>query len=254
MSDYEKVICCDRGGSNDNFATAMMANNGMNGQWNNPFIYLVWMMFAQRMWGNGYGEGGNNPQIAALQNQMQDNQNSNMIIDAIKGNSAQVAQLASNLNCDVRTLSQAICDVRNSIQQVGGQVGFSAERVINAVNMGDSRVTEAINQCCCNTQKELIRMQGDLRLSTCEQTNALQRGQADLANSISKGFSATAFETQKQTCDIVNNANANTQRIIDTLNSHWRDELSQQNLDLKFKVSQFEQTQNIVNQLKGDIK
>ena len=68
--EAEKVICMDKG--NDALAYAAMANNnrqsdpmamaammngGMGGQWNNPFIYLVWMMFAQRMWGDGYGNG-----------------------------------------------------------------------------------------------------------------------------------------------------------------------------------------------------
>lgn len=40
---------------------AMMAatNGGMGGQWNNPFVYFVWMMFSQRMWGNGWNNGQN---------------------------------------------------------------------------------------------------------------------------------------------------------------------------------------------------
>ena len=97
--EAEKIICCDRGDNdsaltaailagrgydrrdndglyallanqrnNDPMAMAAMMNGGMGGQWNNPFIYLVWMMFAQRMWGNGCGENGgcNNPQICLL--------------------------------------------------------------------------------------------------------------------------------------------------------------------------------------------
>ena len=243
MCDYEKVICCDRGGNDNNLAAMMMNNNNWG---NNPFIYLVWMMFAQRMWG---GDNGSNPQVANLQNQMQDNQNANMIIDAVKGNGAVIGQLANNLNCDFNALQGAICDVRNSVQQVGGQVGFSAERVINAVNMGDCHVIEAINQCCCNTQKELIRMQGDLRLATCEQTNTLQKGQADLASSITKGFAASTFETQRQTCEIIKNQDANTQRIVDTMNQHWRDELQKENQDLKFQLSQFRQNQYLVDKL-----
>ena len=30
---------------------------GMNGMWNNPFIYLVWMFMARSFNGNGWGEG-----------------------------------------------------------------------------------------------------------------------------------------------------------------------------------------------------
>lgn len=45
--DAEKIICCDKG--NSGLEMAALMNNGMNGWNNNPFIYLVWMMFANRM-------------------------------------------------------------------------------------------------------------------------------------------------------------------------------------------------------------
>ena len=73
-------------------------------------------------------------------------------MDGIKGNTTAIGQLATNLNCDFNTLNSAICDVKAGIQQVAGQVGFSAERVINAVNMGDCNVIQAIKDCCCTTQ------------------------------------------------------------------------------------------------------
>ena len=57
---------------------------GMVNQWNNPFVYLVWMMFAQRMWGNdGIGGNGNvelNARINELQSQMQDYHNRYCVI------------------------------------------------------------------------------------------------------------------------------------------------------------------------------
>ena len=57
---------------------------GMVNQWNNPFVYLVLMMFAQRMWGNdGIGGNGNvelNARINELQSQMQDYHNRYCVI------------------------------------------------------------------------------------------------------------------------------------------------------------------------------
>lgn len=43
--------CLNRNNDNSAEMTALM-NGGMNNWANNPFIYLVWMMFANRMWGN----------------------------------------------------------------------------------------------------------------------------------------------------------------------------------------------------------
>lgn len=205
-------------------------------------------MFAQRMWGgNGFGGYGcgqgvqdieTQNQLQAIRTQMQDNQNSNLIMDAVKGNDFAISQLAQNVNCDFKALQGAICDVRGGIDKLAGQVGFSAERVINAVNMGDCNIIQAVKDCCCQTQQNLLRFQGDMQLQMCQQTNTLQQGQDFINRSVERGFSAASYETQKQTCDIINAGNANTQRIIDTLNGHWNDENNRKIQDLKFELSQ----------------
>lgn len=65
---------------------------------------------------------------------------------------------------------------RMQLVKVGGEVGFSAERVINAVNAGDCNVIKAISDCCCTTQRSidsvnlnLTQMNADNRLSICQQ-------------------------------------------------------------------------------------
>lgn len=107
MADTIEKIYCTDGRDNDlaailaatknNDPATMMAamGGGMNNWMNNPFVYLVWMMFANRMWG---GEQNGNPaiqaQIDSLRNQMADNQNSNLPMDAVHGNTAAITQLA----------------------------------------------------------------------------------------------------------------------------------------------------------------
>lgn len=236
--------------------TALLANGGMNGMWNNPFVYLVWMMFAGRFFGNGWDGNGQGQQNIEVQNQLQairsqlsDNQNSNLLMDAIKGNNIAIGQLASNLNCDFNALNGAICDVRGGIDRLAGQVGYSAERVINAVNLGDLNIVQQLKDCCCTTQKAIIEMgyqnqlgQKDIINTTqdgfCKMGFGVQQGFATVNTALERGFSQTAYETQKQTCDIINNQNANTQRIVDVLNSHWNDENNRKIQDLKFELSQ----------------
>lgn len=55
-------------------------------------------------------------------------------MQAIKGNSSALQDLATRLNCDTNTITSAIQNVQSAIATVGSQVGFSSERVINAVN------------------------------------------------------------------------------------------------------------------------
>lgn len=47
--------------------------------------------------------------------------------------------------------------------------------------------------------------------------------------------------------DILNAGKDNTQRIIDTLNNHWKDEQALQIQDLKFQLSQ-ERQNNLINE------
>lgn len=84
-------------------------------------------------------------QLNAIRTQLQDNQNADCIKSAIQGNGFALSQLAQTLNIDFNTLQKCCCDVQAAIQQVAGQVGFSAERVINAVNLGDCNIIDTLN-------------------------------------------------------------------------------------------------------------
>lgn len=207
------------------------------------------MMFANRMWG-GERDCAGNAQYMALQNQISDNQNANLVMDGIKGTTDAVRQLAANLNCDFNTLNSAICDVRSGIQQVAGQIGFSSERVINAVNMGDCNVIQAIQNCCCQTQQSILKMGYENQLANCNQTNVLSNAIQGVNVGLERGFSAVAYETQKQTCDLLNAGNSNTQRIIDVLNNHWNNELQQKYDDVRTELSQYRQSAYLISQLK----
>lgn len=217
----EKIYCSTPGNSNDALIASLL-NQKSNGMWDNPFVYLVWMMFANRFFGNG-----ENSNLENLRTQMSDNQNSSLLMDAIRGNANAINQLAQNLNCDFNTLNACCCDLRQGIAELSGKVGYSAEKVINAIAMGDANLARQLQECCCEN-----------RLAICNQTNTLLSAINNINTGLERGFANVAYETQKQTCDIINNANGNTQRIIDTLNNHWTAENQRQIQDLKFELSQ----------------
>lgn len=262
-----KVYCCDRDRGSDALAYAAMANNrgndpmalaammngGMNGWQNNPFIYLVWMMFAQRMWGNDDGSLQNTAiqgQLDSLRTQMSDNHNSDLLMSAINGNAQDLKTLAANLNCDFNQLQTAVCSVRSAIDQVAGQVGFSAERVINAVNAGDCSVIQAIKDCCCQTQQNIIRMGYENQLGQKDILERIQSGLDFVNRGVERGFSATAFQAQQDKCDVIRAGQDNTQRIIDTLNLHWQQELQQRYNDARLELSQQRQNAQLIAALK----
>ena len=55
--DVDRVVCCGDHG-NDMLTAAALMRNGSNQEWNNPFVYLIWLMFANRFFGNGWGANG----------------------------------------------------------------------------------------------------------------------------------------------------------------------------------------------------
>ena len=250
-------------GWNSPLAAMAMMNGGMNGfggnSWlNNPFIYLIFLA----LFGRGFGFGNNgcndcctNSQIQALSAQMSDNQNSNLLMDGIKGNASAVSTLAANLNCDFNTLNSAICNVQQAIQNVAAQTGFSAERVINAINMGDCGIITAVKDCCCNTQQSILKMGYEQQLATCQQTNTLTnemtQGFSGINQAIINGFSQAGYATAQQTCELLNAGKDNTQRIIDTLNNHWNDDLRQRYNDARLELSQKAQNEYLIAQLKS---
>lgn len=260
MDTIEKVYCTGHDNNdallatlasknnNDPMAMAAMMNGGMNNWCNNPFIYLVWMMFANRFWGNG--ECGNTAQLDSLRNQMSDNQNSNLLMDAVKGNNCAISQLASNLNCDFNNLNNAICNIRAGIQEVAGNVGFSAERVINAINLGDANLTSALQNCCCQTQQNIIKMGYENQIATLNQTNELKNSIQYVATGVERGFSALGFQNAQDKCDIIRSSQDNTQRIIDTLNNHWTADLQQRYNDARLELSQSRQNATLIAALK----
>lgn len=230
--------------------TALMAmmNNGNFGGG-----YWIWLILLLLWGGNGFGNRGN-AQFAELQSQISSNQNANLLMDGIKGNAGAVSQLASNINCDFTALNTAINSVQAAIQNVAAQTGLTGERVINAVNMGDCGVITAIKDCCCNTQKSIMEMGYQNQLANCQQTNTLTnemtQGFSGLNFAIQNGFSQLGYTNANQTCELLNAGNANTQRIIDTLNNHWNSDLQQRYNDARLELSQKAQNEYLIAQLK----
>lgn len=166
----------------------------------------------------GNNEGGccacTREQLSTIQETLQDNHNSDLLMQAIKGNDNAIHELATTLNCDFGQLNNSICAIQGAIKEVGGQVGFSAERVINAVNAGDCQVIQAIKDCCCNTQQSILKMGYENQIATLNQTNTLQTAIAGVNTGLERGFSSLAYETQKQTCDLENAIKDSTAQIL----------------------------------------
>lgn len=251
----------NKGNHADPMAMAAMMNNN---NWNNsPWMYLI---FLALFGGNGFGFGNRSnaiqdaeiqSQIQSLRTQMSENQNSNLLMDAIKGNNTALQTLGANLNCDFNQLQSAVCAVRSAIEQVGGQVGYSAERVINAANLGDLNIVQQLKDCCCQTQQNIVKMgyesqlgQKDIVNTIQTQTLAMQQGHNNITTEILRNLATITAQNQQDKCDILRSGEMNTQRIVDVLNQHWQADLQQRYNDARLELSQQRQNAELIAALK----
>lgn len=250
----------NRDNNNPLAMAAMMRNRDDDDMWNNPFAYMMMMGMMRYMYGADWNNRDNGAdvqraeiqgQIESLRNQMADNQNSNLLMGAIQGNGNDLKMLASNLNCDFNALQNSICGIQAGIQQLGGQVGFSAERVINAISQGNLQMTIALKDCCCQTQQNIIKMGYDNQLGQKDIVNQMQQGFSYTNTGIERAASNLGFQMQQDKCDIIRSGENNMQRIIDTLTGHWSQEQANEIQDLKFKNSQLQQNIYLANLMNG---
>ncbi len=267
MADTIEKVYCTGDSGNDNLAAALLArgrdndpatmlaamNGGMGGGWNNPFAYMMMLGMFRFMYGDGWnGQNGNvqrseiQSQIDSLRTQMSDNHNSDLLMGAIQGNNQDLKTLAANLNCDFNALQSSVCGIQAAIQDVGGKVGFSAERVINAANLGNLNIIQQLKDCCCTTQQNINRMGYENQLGQKDIINAMQQGFCYTNTGLERGFSNLGNLIQTVVCDLKTSGKENTQRIVDVLNNHWEQDLRIQLEDSKRR----EQTGFIIQQLK----
>lgn len=197
-------------------------SNGNGGLWGNDGIWAILLLallgFGGRGgygFGGGYSGGGSEfvgyeLGKVATQADIASGFNNSAVLSSL--NDIKLTQ-ASNLNF----INQGFAGLNNVINQ-----GFAG--VDNAVctlgyqnQQGFNTLAHQISDCCCATQRAI-----------------------DGVN----------YNIAKQTCDIITNANANTQRIVDYLQNEKIESLRAENVSLKGKISNAEQSAYLLNELK----
>lgn len=212
---------------------AMMNNGGMNGGW-----WWIWIILLWFCWG-GYGFGNRGANAGNLANELNNDANTNMLMQAINGNKEAISNLAGTLNCDINTVQSALSNINAAVSQISCDNKLSSCQVINAITSGNASLASQLATCCCENKELVTKMGYENQLSICNQTNALQ-------NSMTAGFSQIGAKIDAQT-QVINDKFCQLemremQNKIDTLR--------EQNSQLALAASQQAQTANIVSQLR----
>lgn len=234
-------------GIDPNLLVAMNGKNGGNG-WGNgsDFLWIIFLFFLFPLlgrggWGNGFGGGneGGCPSGAGLANLINNDNGRELLMSAIQGNGQAINNLATNLNCSVGQIQQAINGVSAKVAEVGCQVGMSSQQIINAIQGGNASIASQMAQCCCDV-KGAIQQQGyENRIATINQTDDLKSNANTQFNILGAKIDAQTQIINDKFCQL---EMREMQNKIDTLRA--------EKSALELSASQQAQTANIVNQLR----
>ena len=121
-------------------------------------------------------------------------------------------------------------------------VGFNNSAVLNSLN--DIKLGQA------GLQQTLCQGFNGVNTSILTSTNALQSQLADCCCQTQRAIDGVNYNMAKNTCDIIQAGKDNTQRIVDFLTSDKISSLQAENAALSNQLSQFNQTNNIINALR----
>lgn len=170
----------------DTAALLGMMNNGNGGFFGNNggFQDIIALIVIAAIFGNGnFGFGGNNNGNA---------EGREMIMQTLNRNGVDISQLAQAVGVSKDQILSGINAVSGAICNLGNQMGQGFSQVLTAMMQGNNALTSQICSCCCDL-KGLI---------------------AGLGTGMERGFSSVAYETQRQTCDIVKSIEGSTAQIL----------------------------------------
>ena len=219
---------------------AMLNDRCRDGNWGDGGMLIVlFLILILGFGGNGGWFGNRNGvgDIAGVDRTVVNEANYSRMMDAIstQGTRQEMAvnQLANALNCDVNSIKSALCGLDKQLAMTNGNV-------INAIQNVGCQLGQQISSCCCTTQRA-IENQGAQTRELLQDNRFLIQSTSAAQNNLVQSL----FCQQNQL--ITDKFNAlelrDLQRDLDNKNAMIN--------DLKFQLSQEQQTTALLTALRG---
>lgn len=179
---------------------------GMNGIYDLLGVAIIASLFG---WNNGgfggFGGGfGGAGGAGFISNQLNNDSGRELIMNAItaQGEAARTAiqTMSTMVGQDFNLLNGGIQSAQNTLNQIANAQGMSTLQLINAVQAGDANLANTLQNCCCQTQKQIMEQGYQSQIATLNQTNQLG-SQADRnTNSLLNAINAQTVVMNDQFC------------------------------------------------------
>jgi hypothetical protein len=115
----------------------------------------------------------------------------------------------------------------------------------NGINSAIAQTNYNMKDCCCETKQAIT----ENRFNTQTGFNSLSNQLASCCCDLGRGQENIKYALAQQTCDIISNADKNTDRIINHLVQSEMDKLRTELQSAQFQLSQNSQTRALIDQL-----
>lgn len=193
----------------------LMCNGGFGG---GSWIWVIFLFFLYPLMRNGglFGNIGQNGGgcLGPLANMVNNNDGRDLIMQAINGNGAAVQRLATMFGTKVDMIQSAICQVNNSVAQVGCKIDSSTGALLNAGTQNTMTLANQLATCCCNLKNAITETAHQSQLETLRQTDAIKQSVGDVGSAVTRGFSDVGYALRDQTCNLDKSIGVVGDRII----------------------------------------
>lgn len=223
--DDSKVFMFPDGGtrqsSNDvnSLLPLLMCSGGFGG---GSWIWIIFLFFLYPLMRNGglFGNTGTNGGcLGPLASMVNNNDGRDLIMQAINGNGAAVQRLATMFGTKVDMIQSAICQVNNSVTQVGCKIDSSTGALLNAGTQNTMTLANQLATCCCNLKNAITESAHQSQLETLRQTDAIKESVGGVGNAVTRGFSDVGYALRDQTCNLDKSIDGVGDRIIARLDA-----------------------------------
>lgn len=206
--------------------TVISTNGGSNGMWGQDGIWAILLLALLGNYGfggrGGYGIGspagaealGYELGKVATTNDVASGFNNSAVLGSLNdlklGQTSGFAGIQQTLCQGFNGINTAMLQGFNGVDNAVCNLGYNIQGGFNSIS-------HQISDCCCSTKQAI----------------------ADLK-----------YSNERQTCDLIVNQNANTQKIIDYMQSEKISALQAENLALKGQISNNAQSAYIINQVR----
>lgn len=223
--DDSKVFMFPDGGtrqsSNDvnSLLPLLMCSGGFGG---GSWIWIIFLFFLYPLMRNGglFGNTGTNGGcLGPLASMVNNNDGRDLIMQAINGNGAAVQRLATMFGTKVDMIQSAICQVNNSVAQVGCKIDSSTGALLNAGTQNTMTLANQLATCCCNLKNAITETAHQSQLETLRQTDAIKESVGGVGSAVTRGFSDVGYALRDQTCNLDKSIDGVGDRIIAKLDA-----------------------------------